>query len=113
MHFSGSQLRSKKLTVDDNKLESELLKEEEDEKVEEEEEEYFPRTIEGFGYCFNDEGRLVNTSSNAPFNFNVRKNNPGYNQLHYESLGEVSRPTSKCHLFICCLINPGKPLGRY
>ena len=45
------------------------------------------KSIEDFGYKFNEEGRLVDTDGNG-FNFYVTDDH-WYNQKHYEKLGEV------------------------
>ncbi|XP_014289174.1 FAM172 family protein homolog CG10038 [Halyomorpha halys] len=54
----------------------------------------FPKTLEEFGYRFNDCGKLrkidvkTGESTDTPFEFNVSPD-PSYNQKHYEALGEV------------------------
>ena len=53
------------------------------------ESETFPSTIAGFGYKFTDKGELRNEKTGARFEFNVRPNDAGYNQRHYEALGET------------------------
>lgn len=54
----------------------------------------FPKTLEGFGYGFNENGKLrkldpeTGDLTNEPFEFNV-SDDSDYNQKHYEALGEV------------------------
>lgn len=54
----------------------------------------FPTTLEGFGYGFNENGKLrkldpeTGNTSNEPFEFNV-SDDSDYNQKHYEAVGEV------------------------
>ncbi|XP_073989562.1 FAM172 family protein homolog CG10038 isoform X2 [Rhodnius prolixus] len=54
----------------------------------------FPKTLEGFGYKFNEEGKLrkIDTATgnvtDIPFQFNV-SSDPSYNQKRYEAVGEV------------------------
>lgn len=71
----------------------------------------FPKTLEGFGYKFNDSklikwqcqyitdittgGQLRQIENNEPFVFKVKESDQQYNQLHYEALGEVSIHTCK------------------
>lgn len=58
----------------------------------------FPKTLEGFGYKFNEEGKLrkIDTATgnvtDIPFQFNV-SSDPSYNQKRYEAVGEVSALT--------------------
>lgn len=52
-------------------------------------EDAFPDTLEGFGYKFNEEGKLRNIDTNEPFKFEVKEDDRMYNQKHYEALGEV------------------------
>lgn len=54
----------------------------------------FPKSIEGFGYKFNEQGRLRKLDKQTgeitenPFEFNVSTDS-SYNQRHYEALGET------------------------
>lgn len=54
----------------------------------------FPKTLEEFGYRFNDCGKLrkidpkTGESTDSPFEFNI-SSDPSYNQKRYEALGEV------------------------
>lgn len=54
----------------------------------------FPKTLLEFGYNFDESGQLkkldkkTGNFTQAPFEFHVRED-PSYNQLHYEALGEV------------------------
>ncbi|XP_049765066.1 FAM172 family protein homolog CG10038 [Schistocerca cancellata] len=56
--------------------------------------EKFPRTLEGFGYAFNKEGKLRKICSSTgqpgdePFQFSVSEDH-SFSQRHYEALGEV------------------------
>ncbi|XP_076029729.1 cotranscriptional regulator ARB2A isoform X2 [Oratosquilla oratoria] len=50
---------------------------------------YFPETINGFGYKFDEEGKLRNIETGEGFHFVVKEGSHEYNQLHYEALGEV------------------------
>lgn len=52
-------------------------------------EDAFPDTLEGFGYKFNEEGKLRNIETDEPFKFEVKEGDRMYNQKHYEALGEV------------------------
>ncbi|XP_058948087.2 cotranscriptional regulator ARB2A homolog isoform X1 [Pocillopora verrucosa] len=52
-------------------------------------EDTFPDTLEGFGYKFNEEGKLRNIETDEPFKFEVKEGDRAYNQKHYEALGEV------------------------
>ncbi|CAG8672926.1 7461_t:CDS:2 [Acaulospora morrowiae] len=49
----------------------------------------FPKSVEGFGYRFNEEGKLRNIKTNERFEFYVKRDDHSYNQKHYEALGEV------------------------
>jgi len=55
----------------------------------------FPDTLAGFGYGFNENGQMrqidrkTGQITNTPFQFEVKPNNHGFNQAHYEALGEV------------------------
>ncbi|CAG8454962.1 8029_t:CDS:10 [Paraglomus occultum] len=49
----------------------------------------FPKTLEEFGYYFNERGELRNTVTDERFLFDVRKNDPAYNQARYDALGEI------------------------
>ncbi|XP_065888772.1 cotranscriptional regulator ARB2A-like isoform X2 [Dysidea avara] len=49
----------------------------------------FPRTLEEFGYKFNDRGQLRQIENDEPFVFNVKESDQAYNQAHYEALGET------------------------
>ncbi|XP_003738780.1 cotranscriptional regulator FAM172A [Galendromus occidentalis] len=48
----------------------------------------FPSTLEGFGYRFNDRGRLRSIQTGKPFEFAV-STDAVYNQRRYEALGQV------------------------
>ncbi|KAG2183272.1 hypothetical protein INT43_006276 [Umbelopsis isabellina] len=48
---------------------------------------HFPTTMEGFGYQFNENGQLTQTSTDEPFQYKVKENDRQYNQAHYEALG--------------------------
>ncbi|KAK9508114.1 hypothetical protein O3M35_007847 [Rhynocoris fuscipes] len=54
----------------------------------------FPKTLEGFGYKFNDEGKLRKIDANTgkttdtPFQFNITSDS-SYNQKRYEAIGDV------------------------
>ncbi|RHZ64211.1 hypothetical protein Glove_326g173 [Diversispora epigaea] len=47
------------------------------------------KTIEDFGYKFNEAGELRNIETNNKFNFFVKPGDHSYNQRHYEALGVV------------------------
>ncbi|CAG8647353.1 3241_t:CDS:10 [Paraglomus brasilianum] len=49
----------------------------------------FPKTLEGFGYHFTEEGELRNIETNDRFVFVIREGDRAYNQAHYEALGDV------------------------
>ncbi|XP_064481621.1 cotranscriptional regulator ARB2A homolog [Ornithodoros turicata] len=49
----------------------------------------FPSTIAEFGYHFNEFGQLRHNKTGEPYQFDVRLNNPSYNQKRYEALGEL------------------------
>lgn len=49
----------------------------------------FPQDLEGFGYKFNEDGKLRNIETDEPFKFEVKEGDRAYNQKHYEALGEV------------------------
>lgn len=49
----------------------------------------FPTTLEGFKYHFNADGQLRHIETDERFEFEVRKDDPKYNQKRYEALGEV------------------------
>ncbi|CAG8543770.1 23047_t:CDS:10 [Cetraspora pellucida] len=47
----------------------------------------FPKSIEGFGYRFNEEGQLRDIETNEGFEFYVKPDDNTYNQTRYERLG--------------------------
>ncbi|XP_048583591.1 FAM172 family protein homolog [Nematostella vectensis] len=47
------------------------------------------KTIEEFGYHFNERGQLRSIQTGEPFMFEVKPGDRQYNQNHYEALGEV------------------------
>ncbi|ESO90049.1 hypothetical protein LOTGIDRAFT_64460, partial [Lottia gigantea] len=49
----------------------------------------FPKTIEEFGFKFNEKGELRNIETDERFNFFERKTSHRYNQKRYEALGEL------------------------
>ncbi|XP_064609750.1 cotranscriptional regulator ARB2A-like [Liolophura sinensis] len=49
----------------------------------------FPTTLEGFGYKFDEDGKLGDIETGEPFVFKVRSHDDSYNQKRYEALGEV------------------------
>ncbi|XP_065835126.1 cotranscriptional regulator ARB2A-like [Oscarella lobularis] len=49
----------------------------------------FPKTLEGFGYKFNTEGRIEDIETGQPFQFVVRENDQQYNQARYGALGKI------------------------
>lgn len=59
----------------------------------------FPKTLEDFGYRFNEYGRLRQIDRNSGdltdrgFEFNV-SSEPDFNQKHYEAIGEVCVQTT-------------------
>ncbi|CAG8461273.1 8999_t:CDS:10 [Diversispora eburnea] len=50
---------------------------------------YSYKTIEDFGYKFNEAGELRNIVTNDKFNFFVKPDDQSYNQRHYEALGVI------------------------
>ncbi|CAG8813859.1 14617_t:CDS:2, partial [Gigaspora rosea] len=49
----------------------------------------FPKSIEGFGYHFNEEGQLRDIKTNERFEFYAKPDDTSYNQTRYERLGEA------------------------
>ncbi|GAB5585664.1 hypothetical protein Unana1_00564 [Umbelopsis nana] len=48
---------------------------------------HFPKSMEEFGYHFNDNGQLRQVENGEPFKFEVKPGDKSYNQAHYEALG--------------------------
>ncbi|RGB31756.1 Arb2 domain-containing protein [Rhizophagus diaphanus] len=53
------------------------------------EETEFPKTVEGFGYRFNEKGELRDIKTGGRFEFFYRTGDRYYNQRRYEELGDV------------------------
>ncbi|KAL5003924.1 hypothetical protein ScPMuIL_017380 [Solemya velum] len=49
----------------------------------------FPRTLEEFGYAFNEEGELRDVKTGNRFEFKVEADNHRYNQARYNALGDI------------------------
>ncbi|KAF7687306.1 cotranscriptional regulator FAM172A homolog [Silurus meridionalis] len=49
----------------------------------------FPKTLEEFGYAFNEHGQLRHIQTGEPFVFNCKENMHRWNQKRYEALGEI------------------------
>lgn len=59
-------------------------------KMSSEEDEYeFPKTLEEFGYHFNEEGQLRNIDTDNGFNFVEKEDNHRFNQKRYEAIGDI------------------------
>ncbi|XP_055995243.1 cotranscriptional regulator FAM172A homolog isoform X2 [Ostrea edulis] len=54
-----------------------------------EEKDEFPKTLEDFGFYFNEDGQMRDFKTDEPFNFVVDPDNHKYNQRRYEALGNI------------------------